>query len=401
MFDVAVIGLGLIGGAALRHLSAREMSAVGIGPAEPEDWSSHRGPFASHYDSGRITRRLDARYEWAVLASRSIDHYGPLEAASSIAFHHPVGLRFVRRDEEGIAHQRDVVGRLGLPVTIGTSGEPGVDAGGYTVPPGWTVLSEPGPAGLIDPRRMLEAQLTVATNQGAQVRRTVAGTIDRITGGYRIGCTKGEQVEAARVLISAGAYASELTPQPLAASVAPEAVVLAQVATADVDRLRGLPSLIYLLDHPRVDDVYVVPPTTYPDGRVYVKMGGSRAGVERLETAEAMRTWMMGSDADEQLADMASILRSLLPDVAFEGFEMKPCLITDTVHGLPFVDEVDEGLFVAAGGNGHAGKSADAIGALAADLVATGTWNDGELDRAAFRAVFGDYRPNEGSRHGN
>ncbi len=401
MFDVAVVGLGLIGSAALRHLSNAAKSVAGIGPTEPAKWSTHAGPFASHYDSGRITRRLDARYEWAVLASRSIEQYPVLEAASGLTFHHAAGLLFVRRDAEGIRHQQTVIDRLGLPVTVGTTDDLPGDFAGFAFPPGWTVLHETAPAGFIDPRTMLRAQLAVAERQGAEIMRTSVRSVRRVSGGFGIECEGAAAVKARRVLIAAGAYASFLSPQPLAASVAPEAVVLARVSRGVAEDLAGMSSLIYLLDHPEIDDIYVVPPTRYPDGEVYVKMGGSRTGVPRLETGEQMRAWMAGSAAQEQLPAMESILRSLLPDVAFEGFTMKPCLITDTVHGLPFVDEMEPGLFVAAGGNGHAAKSADAIGALAADLVSTGGWNDPDLDPHAFRAVYGEFRPGEGSRHGN
>ena len=85
--DAAVIGLGLIGSAATRHLAQAGCTLVGIGPAEPVEWNSHLDPFASHYDSGRVTRRLDARREWAILASRSIDEYGAIESPSGISFH--------------------------------------------------------------------------------------------------------------------------------------------------------------------------------------------------------------------------------------------------------------------------------------------------------------------------
>lgn len=401
MFDVAVVGLGLVGSAALRYLAKGVESVVCIGPAEPEDWSTHDGPFASHYDSGRITRRLDARYEWAVLASRSIEQYSVLEAASGLTFHHPAGLLFVRRDVEGIGHQQVVIDRLGLPVTVGTTDDLPGGFAGFTFPAGWTALYEPAPAGFIDPRAMLRAQLAFAERQGAEIVRTFVRSVRRVVGGFRIECAGADAVKARRVLIAAGAYASFLSPQPLAASVAPEAVVLARVPPAAADHLAGMPSLIYLLDHPEIDDIYVVPPTRYPDGRVYVKMGGSRAGVPRLETSEQMRAWMTGRSAEDQRPAMESILRTLLPEVAFDDFTMKPCLITDTVHGLPFVDEMEPGLFVAAGGNGHAAKSADAIGALAADLVSTGGWNDPDLDPHAFRAVYGEFRPGEGSRHGN
>jgi sarcosine oxidase len=402
MHDAAVVGLGLIGASTLRHLAHESTDVIGIGPPEPDVWSSHRGPFASHYDSGRITRRLDARLEWAVLASRSIEQYPAIERAAGVRFHRPVGCMFVRRDLTGIAHQRRVVSQLKLPVTIGSTDQLPERSDRYSLPSGWTVLNEPAPAGHIDPRTMLRAQLVIAAAHGAQIERTsVTGVARRRGGGFRIRCANGRVVDAARVLVATGAYMNGLLPAPLAASVLPEAIVLGRIARAEAARLSGLPSLIHLLDHASVDDVYVVPPTRYPDGHFYVKMGGSNAAAVPLRSADEMREWMAGGAADGQLPVMESILRALLPGVSFEGFTMKPCLITDTIHGLPFVDQVEDGLFVAAGGNGHAAKSADAIGALAAGLVRTGAWPDRELERSAFSAVYGDYEPGAGSRHGN
>ena len=60
-------------------------------------------------------------------------------------------------------------------------------------------------------------------------------------------------------------------------------------------------------------------------------------------------------------------------------------MITDTPSGLPTVDHLAPGLVVAAGGNGYAAKSADAIGALAASLLLAGEWTDAVLDPAPFR----------------
>ena len=83
--DLAVVGLGLIGSAALREAAAVGAASgavvAGIGPAEPAVLSEHAGPFASHYDSGRITRHLDARFEWALLAQRAIARYGAARVA--------------------------------------------------------------------------------------------------------------------------------------------------------------------------------------------------------------------------------------------------------------------------------------------------------------------------------
>jgi sarcosine oxidase len=400
-FDVAVVGLGLMGSAALRHLSQRGVSAIGIGPAEPDVWATHTGPFASHYDSGRVTRRLDARREWAVLASRSIEQYPVIEAASGITFHHPVGHVFVRNDTAGVANQRLVIDELDLPVTIGSTDERGGDFPEFAFPSGWTLLHEPGPAGYIDPRRMAQAQLAVALQMGATVRRTSVTAVRRQSGRYRVECAGDSPVDVERVLIATGPYLNDLLPHPLAGRVVPEAIVLARVTPEEAKRLSGLPTLIYLLDHPLHDDVYLVPPVRYPDGHYYLKLGGSYSPANALSTAEAKRLWMAGNAADEQRNSMREVLEKLLPKVSFESLTMKPCLIADTVHGLPFVDQVEDGLFVAMGGNGHAAKSADAIGALAANLMVSGRWDDPDLAASAFAAVFGEYRTDPGSRHGN
>ncbi len=390
-----------MGSAALRHLSGHGPSVVGIGPAEPSDWAVHTGPFASHYDSGRVSRRLDARREWAVLASRAIAQYPIIEAGSGITFHNPVGHVFVRNDAAGIANQLAVIDELDLPVTISSTEERSGDIPHFVFPRGWTLLHEPGPAGYIDPRRMAEAQLTVARRQGSTVLRTHAIAVSRQAGGFRVECHRADPVEAERVLIATGPYLNDLLPKPLAAEVVPEAVVLGRVSPEEAERLADLPTLIYLLDHPNHDDVYVVPPVRYPDGDYYLKMGGSWAEAGALTSAEEKRAWMAGNAADEQLASMRTVLTEILPGVRFESFTMKPCLITDTVHGLPYVDQVDDGLFVAVGGNGHAAKSADAIGAVAANLITSGRWADPDLAPSAFTAVFGEYPRDPGSRHGN
>ncbi|NNE12741.1 MAG: FAD-binding oxidoreductase [Ilumatobacter sp.] len=395
--DVVVIGLGLIGSAALRRLAATDLTAAGIGPGEPSDPATYTGPFASHHDSGRITRRLDARYEWAELADRSIREYPTLEARSGIDFHRPVGMVFVRRDGAGIAHQRSVIERLGLDVTIGPTGELET---GYRLPAGHTALVERPPAGHVDPRRMRAAQLAVAIDDGATVIDDWVISVDRVGARFSVATNGGVAVEATRVLLATGPHLHDLVPFVLAARVMPEAVALARVSDDEAERLAGLPSLIYLPDDPAWNDVYVVPPVEYPDGRWYVKIGGSIDGAEPLRSADEIRAWMAGPSADSQLDRLTRMLVELLPDVAFDDVAAKPCLITDTTHDLPYVDEIEDRLFVAVGGCGHAAKSSDAIGALAAGLVRSGTWPDTALRRHDFRAVTGEMASPTQSRHG-
>lgn len=422
-YDLAVIGLGLVGSAALRHAASSGANVIGIGPAEPEQWHDHTGPFSSHFDSGRVTRRLDVKPEWALLAARSIAEYRNIEQASEQRFYAECGFVFARDDANGIGKLTDVAAQLEVPLLVGPADE--ATAKGpcrhFNLPSHFTVLREPSSAGFVDPRRMATAQRTAAQLLGATVDRSevvavsprylpstsTKTTASGKTHGYSISMTSGESVVANRVLYATGAYGTGIHAglEPLALRVRPEAVTIAEVGANQVDDLADMPSIIYLLDHEELESVYVVPATRYPNGKTCIKIGPLFKTQGILETREQMTLWMQtGKHTDRSASSdepvdfqtrqhnvLKQALIELLPDVRFVSWESKPCLITETESRLPFVDHVGDGVVVAVGGNGHAAKSSDAIGALAAGLVLNGKWTDSDLAADSFRARFGNF----------
>ena len=96
--EIAVVGRGLIGSAAARHLVEAGHSVALIGPGEPEDYATSSGPFASHYDEGRITRMIDPDPAWSQLAMRSIARYADIEKRSGMSFHTGAGLVYATAD---------------------------------------------------------------------------------------------------------------------------------------------------------------------------------------------------------------------------------------------------------------------------------------------------------------
>jgi glycine/D-amino acid oxidase-like deaminating enzyme len=166
-----------------------------------------------------------------------------------------------------------------------------------------------------------------------------------------------------------------------------ETVVLATLDRDEHERLAAIPSVLARLrDHPTYADLYLVPPTDYPDGTVRLKLGATSEPYLELPTAEARRDWMRGDDHARELAALRGLVKALVPGVRALAWETKPCLITETPSDLPYLDHVAEGLVLAAGGNGYAAKSANAIGALAARLALEGRWTDPALDPARFAA---------------
>ena len=90
--SVAVIGRGLIGSAAARHLAEAGVTTALVGPDEPVDRRASSGPFSSHADEGRITRIAGRTALWSEVAARSIARYSDIETRSGIPFHTSCGL---------------------------------------------------------------------------------------------------------------------------------------------------------------------------------------------------------------------------------------------------------------------------------------------------------------------
>lgn len=390
--DVAVVGLGLIGSAALRELAAAGASTgtvvAGIGPAEPPSFADHPGPFASHYDSGRITRHLDARYEWALLATRAIARYGELEAMSGISFHRPVGAVLAELEPARITSTIANADRIGSTVQVTGPAAPNPFAPLLRFPAGSTLLAEPGPAGHVDPRRMLAANLVVAAELGATIVREACASLDpHPDGGWAVRAAGGGLIRARTVVLAAGPHADELRPGLPPLDVRAESVVLATLDADEAERLAELPSVLARLEgHPVYGDLYLVPPTDYPDGSIRLKLGATTDPYRPLRTAGEKRAWMRGEGHALELAGLRALVEELVPGIRAVAWETKPCLITETPSDLPYLDHVDEGLVLAAGGNGYAAKSANAIGAIAARLALEGRWSDPDLDAAAFAA---------------
>ena len=148
--------------------------------------------------------------------------------------------------------------------------------------------------------------------------------------------------------------------------------------------MAGLPSII--VDDPRRDHLYIVPPTDYPDGHIYVKLGATRRP-ERVLSAAQRREWMAGTTHEADLDWLQGLLLDVLPGLQADAWLTKPCLIPETPTKLPYVELVEPGCVMAVGSNGYAAKSADAIGALAVGLVVHGSWTDADLDPKSFELI--------------
>ncbi|MCY4465963.1 MAG: FAD-dependent oxidoreductase [Chloroflexi bacterium] len=401
MVDIAVIGKGLLGSAALRHLTVNfpKLRVCGIGPDEPRNRKTHGGVFASHYDQGRITRVLDPSPLWGQLARDSIAEYAQIEAAGGILFHHRAGCLRATDLPERIAELDACAEQFSPPHRR-------LDAEGCRAAHPYLRFSdefiawdEVGEAGYINPRQLVAAQLSAAQKNGAAIIREIVKSIECRQDGVTIHTHEGSQVRARKVLLSAGGYSNTLLGRKLDLRTKGHTILLAEAPAAEVERLRDMPAVISTFAHADVSSLYMLPPVLYPDGKTYIKLGLS-GNLDELPVPEPffdarnddseLLDWFH-SDGRQDIAEaMKEALQRMIPGLQVVSYHSVPCLITNTAHGNPYIDALDEGrIYVTTGGNGYAAKSSDAIGRLGAMLCASGEWHS-DLDRDDFRTVYAE-----------
>ena len=388
-FTVAVIGKGMIGAAAARHLAQRIEGVALIGPDEPSDRAAHHDVFGSHYDEGRIYRTLDRDLIWASLGARSSARYSKIEAASGVQFYDESGFMVVgpagsegveayARSGEALGSDVERLGATDLAMRFPFL-QFGGDASG--------ALQARG-GGALSPRRLVEAQTIAAERQGATILREPVHTLVLRNSRVEITTASGQTLRASKVLVATGGFANvhDVLPRKLDIRVGGRTIVLAEVDAPRQQQLQTMPSLV--IDGPaRIPDVYVLPPVRYPDGRWYVKLG-SGFFEHPLETLDELGDWFRHAGAAEDREALHETLLSLIPALAGAPIHTDTCAVTSTVSGYPYIELIAGGqICVAVGGNGKAAKSSDEIGRLAADLLIAGEWRD-DLPAAAFRAQF-------------
>ena len=363
-FTFAVIGRGMIGSAAARHLAKLGHSVALIGPGEPADFSTHSGVFGSHYDEGRITRVFDpdAKF-WRDVNRASIARYAEIAAESGVAFYRDVGVLHVGSrddtnvervgeicDDEAIAYEvfegADLAARF--PFLAETTGKRG--------------YFEPRNAGYISPRRLVHAQTLAAERAGASIVDDFAVSLSEASHGVSIK-TRSGSVAAERVLVAAGGHTQSLIGQSLNQNVYARTVALFRLSAAQARRLAGMPSMRCI--GPEGNNPYILPPIPYPDGNVWLKLGGDPVDVVLNDGAEIQRWFQSGGSVP--VADrLQEMLCERIRDFTFEERRVVPCMTTYGDTGLPSIGPVSDRVAVATGCYGKSAKCSDELGRLAA-----------------------------------
>ncbi|MCD7110754.1 FAD-dependent oxidoreductase [Rhizobium sp. DKSPLA3] len=377
-FDTIVIGKGMMGAAAARHLAVSGTSVALIGPDEPRNWATHEGVFSSHYDNGRITRTIDSDGDWARMARRSIERYHGIETRSGVAFYTEVGCLIAAADGGAYLRNVDAAAR-GLDVPIARMAKTDLQSRFpyFSFHDHESGIFEARAAGHVNPRALVAAETVCAAMAGASVISHVVTGLAETTDGVTVTTADGAAYRAQKVLVATGGFAlsDRLLRRRLAMQVMARTVLFAEVAEADRERLSLMPSLIR--NGPtEAESFYLLPPILYPDGKTYIKIGGDPDDLA-LGDEGAIRSWFRSGGRGEAAAHLARHLADILPDLAPVSTHFSPCVVSLTQSGYPYIGYVEsDRVAVLAGGNGMAAKSCDEIGRLGASLILDGAVDD-------------------------
>jgi sarcosine oxidase len=358
-FDVAVVGLGAMGSAALYHLSKRGHRAIGIERASP----GHIGG-SSHGESRIIRMAYFEHPSYVPLLRRAYENWRALEQDTGAEIMTITGIL-----ETGVPGSEVVRGSLmaselhDLPHEVFRSAEVARRFPAFALPEDWLGVFQPD-GGLLRPELAIVTQVAAAQERGAAVRtNAVITSIEPAAAGVRLSTSQGEIIEAGAAIISAGAWIGELFPElGRHLTLTRQALGWFAPARPDLVALGRFP--VFMLDAGE-DLVY-----GFPDFAGTGAKAASHHLGRVLPSADAARQDGDQADADRILAT----LRRFVPAAAGPVRQVKTCIYTSTPDGDFVIDrhKLFPQIILASPCSGHGFKFSSVIGEILTDLATKG-----------------------------
>jgi sarcosine oxidase len=356
--DIAIVGLGLMGSAALYELARRGADVLGFDPLAIGD---ARG---SSHGSCRIFRRFNFESQaYTALSDRAYPLWRALEAASgqtillpsAILEAGPRGCELVARSRAAAAAANGVIAgpRNGREANAAYPA--------FNLPEDWDVVVHEA-AGILLAERAMRA-----LRAGVEHRVICeAAQIAPMPEGIRITTTSGE-VMARQVIVSAGPWIADLVPKlKRHLIVTRQAVGWFAPAQPETAAYGKLP--LFLIEAPR-GKIYGFPDF---EGR------GVKAARHDYGPVVGPDDWDPPA-SDAELEITSTTLAEFIPAAAGAIIDRDVCLYTNTAKADVTVDDGDEfiidrlpadpRIIVASPCSGHGAKFATAIGAMLADMA--------------------------------
>lgn len=355
--DVAVIGLGATGSAALHHLARRGLRVVGIEQFTP---GHDRG--SSHGESRIIRLGYFEHPSYVPLVRAAVPLWRALERDSGTPLLQVTGIL-----EMGAPDGTLVAGTLRSAQTHGLRHEV-LDAAdvarrfpAFRLPPHFVGVFQPD-GGILAAEPALEAQLALALAAGAEVRTNeTVRAIEPASGGVRVVTDRGT-IAAGQAVVAAGPWIKQLLPD-LSVPIRVTRQAVGWFAPSDSALFARERCPVFMIES--------------PDGIFYGFPAGPRPGIkfarhhsdEAVDPAAAARP-MDGADE----AVLRTALAAHVPAANGALLDAQTCRYTMTPDGDFILDRLPAApaVIVASPCSGHGFKFAPVVGEILADLVTQG-----------------------------
>lgn len=373
VFDVAVIGLGAMGGAAAAHLAARGARVIGFDTSHPAHPMS-----SSHGDSRVIRLGYFEDPAYVPLLRRAYRNWRALEAEVHEELLTLTGVLHIGAvDSEIVSGTRTACEQYDLSFEMLDADLVHRRYPMFALGAGEVGLLEPE-GGFLRPERVVAAHLRVAALAGAVLRLGEKVTaIEPGDGGVTIVSPTG-RVRARTVIVATGPWIADLVPA-LRAVAKPIRQVVAWYAPHDAAATGPDRMPVYLRDEGEAGSYFGFP-TLGPEG---LKVGRHCHFDEPLDPDQPNAPV---NERDEALLD--GFMARNLPEAAGARLAATTCRYTMLPSEQFLIDHLpSEGsVIVASPCSGHGFKFASVIGEILADLALRGG-TDLPIDLFSFTAL--------------
>ena len=358
-YDVAVVGIGGMGSAALAHCAARGASVIGI---EQFGIAHDRG--SSHGKSRMIRKAYFENPAYVPLVLRAYDLWRELERDAGEELLRITGVLAVGAESSRIV-QRTVhtATQHGLPVEQLSKREIELRYPMLKLKRDELGVFETD-GGVLDPETAISAHASVAEAAGAKLHCHVTmQSWEPTSAGFELRLSDGSQLHTRTLVLTAGSWLQPLLQSLGAATIVQRNVQVWFTPRDTVYTAGRFPS--FLLDRPELP----APLYGFPDFGAGVKAAfhgyGDSTQADQLDRS---------IDQARDVAPVADALEAWMPGAAHQFRAAKPCMYTLTSDHDFIVDRHPQhpNLIMCGGFSGHGFKFAPVIGEIAADLALDG-----------------------------
>lgn len=376
LYDVIVIGRGLFGCPAAKYLQMDGLKTLLIGPAEPQPADFKEAKvFSSHYDSGRVTRKIGKTKDWSKLNAQTQAAFKSIVDQSGIDFYGNEGCLYVSDlltdDHYNKAIDYQLLAKEDNDFKVLNEAQLEQLFPYFSFHKPSVAYFEKALSGHLNPRLLIEAQLAIFAKAGGRLVDDVVETVIDKTDFYEITTGKAQTFRAKKVLYATGVFHPffQFNTPAVPLEIKTETIILAEVSKKQAEELRQMPSILYTCKTDTYDEIYGIQPVLYPDGKYYLKLGANLNDDRFLTNLEDIKSWFCQEPLPEQFEVLKQMAIDLCPTIDFLSFQIKHCIIEYTQSRRPLIAQIGREQYICTGGNGYGAMCSDAMGRLGANCT--------------------------------